>query len=108
MTLQWLQIESLCEHPDDSGLPKADARRLLFRIRQWIERTGLYAPIIVREAVHDPMSDDFVSAVYTHVLVDGNFRLRVLKDLGHTHARCNVWTCDAETARLYRAISKNS
>lgn len=106
MTIQWLQVESLCEHPDDSGLPTEDAGRLLFRIRQRIERTGLYAPLIVREAVHDTMSDDFVSASYSHVLIDGNYRLRVLRGLGHTHARCDVWQCDAEAARLYREGAK--
>jgi ParB-like chromosome segregation protein Spo0J len=106
MTIQWLQIESLCEHPDDSGLSKEDAGRLLFRIRQWVERTGLYAPLVVREASHNPMSDDFISGVYSHVLIDGNHRLRILRDLGHTHARCDVWDCAVETARLFREEAK--
>jgi len=91
MTIQWIRLSDIEQHYEDQG-PEVDKQ--ISRIQAWIRRTGLYEPLTVR----------LENKIFK--IIDGNKRFFALRCLGHTHARCDVWDCDAETARLFREEAK--
>jgi hypothetical protein len=127
MTLQWIPLGCLEPHPENSNrMPP----RLLEKLKAHIQRTGLYEPLVVRPLqcrarsaeceVQDNIRDGAAepsaaesasltphSALLTpHVqyqILNGHHRAEVLRLLGHTHARCDVWEVDDAEARLLLA-----
>ncbi len=152
MTLQWIPLSSLRDHPENANrMPP----RLVAKLKAHIARTGRYEPLVVRPLPdhdkqsrggsphppratpsRDPSRDP--SRVRKHAgtpeapgspgageapagegtrrltaaaregtpryqILNGHHRARVLRDLGHTHARCDVWEVDEEEARLLLA-----
>ena len=88
MTLQWIPLEALQAHPENSNrMPPA----LVEKLKAHLARTGRYEPLVVR-----PLGDGYQ-------ILNGHHRARVLRDLGHTHARCDVWEVDDDEARLLLA-----
>jgi ParB-like chromosome segregation protein Spo0J len=93
MTLRRLPLDALEPHPENANrMPD----RLLAKLRRHIERTGLYEPLVVR-----PLHADRGRQAFQ--IVNGHHRARVLRELGHTRARCDVWDVGDEEARLLLA-----
>jgi ParB-like chromosome segregation protein Spo0J len=99
MTLQWIPLDALQPHPENSNrMPP----HLVSKLKAHIARTGLYEPLIVRPLPADekptsaPAQDRFQ-------LLNGHHRAQVLRELGHTHARCDVWLVSDADARLLLA-----
>jgi len=99
MTLQWIPLDALEPHPENSNrMPAA----LLEKLKGHIRRTGLYEPLVVRPAPTDgdrPASGAANQDPHTsHAppkrkfqILNGHHRAEALRQLGHTHARCDVW-----------------
>jgi len=97
VTLQWIPLECLEPHPENSNrMPP----RLLEKLKTHIQRTGLYEPLVVRPL---PGAEGADSAVPRYQILNGHHRAEVLRQLGHTHARCDVWEVDDAEARLLLA-----
>jgi len=66
------------------------------RVRQALKlhlgETGLYPPLIVR-----PRSE------FCYEILDGHHRAAVLRELGHTCVRCEIWPVDDVRGQLYLA-----
>jgi hypothetical protein len=88
MTLRWIPLEALEAHPENSNrMPP----HLMAKLKAHLARTGRYEPLVVR-----PLGDRYQ-------ILNGHHRAKVLRDLGHSHARCDVWDVDEEEARLLLA-----
>lgn len=86
-----IPLEDLRAHPLNSNvMPEA----LLEKLTRNIKRTGRYPHLIVRPHPKE-------AGVYE--VLDGHHRIRVLKDLGHTEARCDVWAVDDREAKVLLA-----
>jgi len=105
MTFQWIPLDALQPHPENSNrMPPP----LLEKLKGHIRRTGLYEPLVVR-----PLNDDgglngggspaTVEPTGRFQILNGHHRVRALRELGHTHARCDVWEVDDAEARLLLA-----
>jgi hypothetical protein len=128
MTLQWIPLDALEPHPENSNrMPP----RLLEKLKRHIQRTGLYEPLVVRpvqcgtqnaECGANRNGTDGRAAVFStspaeadlrhselrtphwrYQILNGHHRARVLRELGHTHARCDVWEVGDDDARLLLA-----
>ena len=124
MTLQWIPLDALMPHPENSNrLPP----HLMKKLKAHIARTGLYEPLVVRpmpspaSPLTTPVPDSrfpvpavdvpgapcpvpgAAVAVTPYQLLNGHHRARVLRELGHTHARCDVWLVNDADARLLLA-----
>jgi len=90
MTLQWIPLRALEPHPENANrMPPHLAEKL----RAHIERTGLYEPLVVRPL---PIRGRYQ-------ILNGHHRAEVLRQLGHTRARCDVWEVGDDEARLLLA-----
>jgi len=141
MTLQWIPLDQLQRHPENSNrMPP----RLMEKLKRHIQRTGLYEPLVVRpldecgvrnaecgvekerdagteerrdeepaagglllpftphSALHTPHSS-FSTPHCRYQILNGHHRAEVLRQLGHTHARCDVWVVSDEDALLLLA-----
>ena len=81
-------LDGLIPHPLNSNLMAAD---LVEKLRAHIKRTGRYPHIIVRP--HPSETGRFE-------ILDGHHRVSILRELGHTEARCDVWDVDDREAKL--------
>ena len=120
MTLRWIPLDALEPHPENSNrMP----RRLMEKLKAHIQRTGLYEPLIVRplecgaRTAEGEVNGDgntgpaeprteapALSDASSHYqILNGHHRAEVLRQLGHTHARCDVWAVDDAEARLLLA-----
>ncbi len=129
MTLRWIPLHALEAHPENSNrMPE----RLVEKLKTHLARTGRYEPLVVRPLPEhekrggsepvpseaeghprrarrperggdgDPPRNDPATGARYQIL-NGHHRARVLRDLGHTHARCDVWDVDDDEARLLLA-----
>ncbi len=89
MTLRTLPLAALDAHPENANRM---APRALEVLRRHVARTGRYEPLTVRPACGG-----------RYQILNGHHRARVLRDLGHTQARCDVWEVEDEEARLLLA-----
>ena len=120
MTLKRIPLDALRPHPENSNrMPP----RLLAKLKGHIQRTGRYEPLVVRPLLvrnaecgmrnerrkgknsgAGARSCTPHSALATphccYQILNGHHRARVLRELGHTHARCDVWEVDDAEARL--------
>jgi len=104
MTLLWIPLEVLQPHPENSNrMPP----HLMEKLKTHIERTGLYEPLVVRPMGHDAARGDPKSEISDlrcrYQILNGHHRAEVLRGLGHTRARCDVWEVDDDEARLLLA-----
>ena len=111
MTLEWIPLETLEPHPENANVMP---ERLLAKLKAHLARTGRYEPLVVR-----PLSDGWTPSLAVrpsrrlgqagpgdearYQILNGHHRARALADLGHTHARCDVWDVDDDEARLLLA-----
>jgi hypothetical protein len=129
VTLQWIPLDQLQAHPENSNrMPP----RLLEKLKRHIQRTGLYEPLVVRPincglpaqagelhadcelkdndtgppTTAEPRSNP-QSAIRNpqsfYQILNGHHRAEVLRQLGHTHARCDVWNVSDEDALVLLA-----
>ena len=89
-----IPVHRLREHPRNSNAMSADALRTL---RRHIRRSGRYEPLVVRPLPAEGGAEP------TYQVLNGHHRLRVLRDLGHAVARCEVWEVDDREALLLLA-----
>jgi ParB-like chromosome segregation protein Spo0J len=129
MTLQWIPLDQLRPHPENSNrMPP----RLLEKLKDHIQRTGLYEPLVVRPINCELRNADtcgtaglssrggapeksptVAAATVPHrpnatphclyQILNGHHRAEVLRQLGHTHARCDVWVVSDEDALVLLA-----
>ncbi|MGB2754062.1 MAG: ParB/RepB/Spo0J family partition protein, partial [Phycisphaerae bacterium] len=86
-------------HPENANrMPEA----LLEKLQSHIERTGRYEPLVVRP-VPSPVTRGRVRKSQRYQILNGHHRAEVLKALGHTRARCDVWDVDDDEARMLLA-----
>ena len=64
------------------------------KLKAHIRRTGRYPFLIVRPHASEPGK---------YQVLDGHHRVAILRDLGHTEARCDVWDVDDREAKLLLA-----
>ena len=145
MTLQWIPLDQLVPHPENSNRMPA---HLLEKLKRHIQRTGLYEPLVVRpielgtrnpepgtedgkRGTRNPEPGTDSEATSRHgaassafrvpsspliaprsafrvpgcryQILNGHHRAEVLRQLGHTHARCDVWPVSDDEARLLLA-----
>lgn len=86
-----IPLDDLLPHPLNANVMSDDLRE---KLRAHIKRTGRYPHIIVRPHPDQPEK---------YQVLDGHHRLAILRDLGHTEARCDVWDVDDHEAKLLLA-----
>src|SRR5712692_136185 len=86
-----IPIEDLRPHPLNSNVMPEDLRE---KLRAHIHRTGRYPFLVVRPHPDDPGQ---------YQVLDGHHRIEILRELGHTEARCDVWQVDDREAKLLLA-----
>jgi ParB family chromosome partitioning protein len=86
-----IPLGDLVPHPMNANVMSED---LLAKLKANIRRTGNYPHLIVRAHPSEP--EQFQ-------VLDGHHRIRVLRDLGHTEARCDVWDVDDREAKVLLA-----
>ena len=107
MALRWLPIDCLEPHPENANrmLPG-----LLEKLKSHIQRTGRYEPLVVRPTRNaecgtrnERQNSKNGQRGARYQILNGHHRAEVLKALGHTRARCDVWDVDDEEARMLLA-----
>jgi ParB-like chromosome segregation protein Spo0J len=86
-----ISLGSLLPHPLNSNVMSED---LQAKLRAHIKRTGRYPFLVVRQHPDEPGK---------YQVLDGHHRVAILRDLGHTEARCDVWEVNDREARLLLA-----
>src|SRR2546422_3801248 len=84
-------LDDLLPHPLNSNVMSAE---FTHKLRAHIKRTGRYPFLVVRP--HPEQSGKYQ-------VLDGHHRIAILRGLGHTEARCDVWEVDDREARLLLA-----
>src|SRR3990172_13226976 len=86
-----IPLDQLRPHPLNSNVMPEDLRQ---KLKAHIHRTGRYPFLVVR-----PHPDESGS----YQVLDGHHRVEILRELGHTEARCDVWDVDDREAKLLLA-----
>jgi len=111
MTLQWIPLEALEPHPENANVMPP---RLLEKLKGHLARTGRYEPLVVRPLPAPSRARKHAGTSASqrtggqaasgtrgcYQILNGHHRALALRDLGHTHARCDVWDVDDDEARL--------
>ncbi len=84
-------LDRLRPHPLNSNLMPDDLRA---KLTAHIKRTRRYPFVVVRPHPDEP--GEFQ-------ILDGHHRVEILRELGHTEARCDVWQVDDREAKLLLA-----
>ena len=84
-------LDDLLAHPLNSNVMPADLQE---KLRAHIKRTGRYPFLVVRP--HPEQAGKYQ-------VLDGHHRVAILRELGHTEARCDVWEVDDHEAKLLLA-----
>jgi len=88
---QMVALGDLLPHPLNSNVMPEDLRE---KLKAHIKRTGRYPFLVVR-----PHPEELGK----YQVLDGHHRVKVLEDLGHPSARCDVWNVDDREAKLLLA-----
>src|SRR5690348_11264890 len=91
METRSLSLDLLAPHPLNANVLPEDLRE---KLAAHIRATGRYPHLIVRP--HPKQEGRFE-------VLDGHYRLLVLKELGHADARCDVWDANDREAKLLLA-----
>jgi ParB family transcriptional regulator, chromosome partitioning protein len=86
-----IALSDLLPHPLNSNVMSED---LQAKLKAHIKRTGRYPFLVVR-----PHPDE----AGKYQVLDGHHRVAILRDLGHTEARCDVWEVNDREAKLLLA-----
>ena len=88
---QMVPLNDLRPHPLNANVMSDDLRA---KLRVHIKRTGRYPFVVVRP--HPDEAGQFE-------ILDGHHRVEILRELGHTEGRCDVWSVDDREAKLLLA-----
>ncbi len=86
-----IPLDDLVAHPLNSNVMPPDLQE---KLRAHIKRTGRYPFLVVRPHPDEPGK---------YQVLDGHHRVAILRELGHTEARCDVWEVDDHEAKLLLA-----
>ena len=86
-----IPLEDLVPHPLNANVMPDDLRE---KLKAHIKRTGRYPFLVVRPHPEEPGKFQ---------VLDGHHRIKVLKDLGHTEARCDIWQVNDREAKILLA-----
>ena len=86
-----IPLDDLVAHPLNSNVMPDDLRE---KLKTHIHRTGRYPFLVVRPHPDQPGK---------YQVLDGHHRVAVLRDLGHTEVRCDVWEVDDREAKILLA-----
>lgn len=86
-----IPLDDLVPHPLNANVMSEELRE---KLRAHIKRTGRYPFLVVRPHPEQPGK---------YQVLDGHHRVAILRDLGHTEARCDVWEVDDREAKLLLA-----
>ena len=86
-----IRLADLIDRPDRATVQPPRVRRTL---AEQIARHGCYPPLIVRR---------HPSEAGKYEILDGHHRAEILRRLGHTSARCEVWPVGEDDAELAAA-----
>lgn len=86
-----IPISDLLPHPLNSNVMPEDLRE---KLAAHIKQSGRYPMVIVRPHPDEPGR---------YQILDGHHRVQVLKDLGHTEVRCDVWDVTDREAKVLLA-----
>ena len=84
-------LDDLIAHPLNANVMPEDLRE---KLKAHIRRTGRYPFLVVRP--HPEAEGKWQ-------VLDGHHRLSILRELGHTEARCDVWDVNDREAKLLLA-----
>lgn len=84
-------LDQLVRHPLNANVMSEDLRG---KLKAHISRTSRYPFVVVRP--HPEEAGQFE-------ILDGHHRVEILRELGHTEARCDVWNVDDREAKLLLA-----
>lgn len=84
-------LDLLVAHPLNSNVMPDDLRE---KLKAHIKRTGRYPFLVVRPHPEEAGK---------YQVLDGHHRVQVLRDLGHTDARCDIWEVNDREAKLLLA-----
>ena len=84
-------LDDLLPHPLNSNVM---APELQAKLKGHISRTGRYPFVVVRPHPDDPGKFQ---------VLDGHHRILILREIGYTEVRCDVWQVDDREARLLLA-----
>ncbi len=84
-------LDDLIPHPLNSNVMTGEMRE---KLKAHIKRTGRTPFIVVRPHPDKPGK---------YQILDGHHRVEILRDLGHTEARCDVWEVSDREAKLLLA-----
>lgn len=86
-----ISVDDLQPHPLNANVMPTDLRE---KLKAHLRRTGRYPFLVVRPHPGEPGQ---------YQVLDGHHRLEILKELGHTEVRCDVWLVDDREAKLLLA-----
>jgi len=84
-------LDDLVPHPLNANFMSDEMRE---KLRAHVKQSGRYPFLIVRPHPQEPGKFE---------ILDGHHRVAILKDLGHTEARCDVWDVSDREARVLLA-----
>jgi ParB-like chromosome segregation protein Spo0J len=84
-------LDDLIPHPLNANVMPDEMRE---KLRVHIQRSGRYPFVVVRPHPTEPGKFE---------ILDGHHRVGVLRDLGHTEVRCDVWEVSDREAKLLLA-----
>src|SRR5438093_6471986 len=84
-------LDNLRPHPLNSNVMTEDLKE---KLKAHIRRTGRYPFLVVRPHPEEPGH---------YQVLDGHHRVEILRELGHTDARCDIWQVDDREAKLLLA-----
>ena len=84
-------LGDLVPHPLNANYMPGDLQE---KLKAHVRRTGRYPFVVVRP--HPKEKDKFE-------ILDGHHRVKVLEDLGHREARCDIWEVSDREAKLLLA-----
>jgi ParB-like chromosome segregation protein Spo0J len=90
-TTRMVPLDDLVPHPLNANVMPDE---MLAKLKAHIKRTGRYPHLIVRPHPRDAGKFQ---------VLDGHHRIRVLRDLGHREARCDVWDVDDRETKILLA-----
>lgn len=86
-----IPLDNLLAHPLNSNLMPAE---LQAKLKAHIKRTGRYPFLVVRPHPEEQGK---------YQVLDGHHRVAILRELGHTEGRCDVWAVNDREAKLLLA-----
>ena len=84
-------LDDLRPHPRNSNVMPEDLKE---KLKAHIKRSGRYPFLVVRPYPEEPGH---------YQVLDGHHRIEILRELGHTEARCDVWDVNDREAKLLLA-----